>query len=131
MMRLLKLPQKIQNALMEGKLTMGHARALLSVAGEREQIHLFERFLADGNVTVRSAEAMTRRHKKPSRNGDNDADFFPENQKEAKILARVEEQLRRQLATQVKIRPKGKGGVVEITYYSPDDLSRLLELVER
>ncbi|MCC6477418.1 ParB/RepB/Spo0J family partition protein, partial [bacterium] len=67
-LRLLKLPSKIQDALNDGKLTMGHARALLSVVDEGEQLDLFERFIVDGKITVRRAEVMTR--KKPEAGKD-------------------------------------------------------------
>jgi ParB family chromosome partitioning protein len=45
-------------------------------------------------------------------------------------IARVEDLLRRRLATKVKIKPKGRGGTVEIIYYGPDDLNRLLDLLD-
>lgn len=126
LVRLLKLPARIQLALSEGKLTMGHARALLSVVDEGEQLELFERFLVDGNLTVRKAEALTRKPKTAKAK----AAAVTES-REAKALQQVENNLSRQLSTRVKIKPKGRGGVIEITYYSVDDLNRLLEIVDR
>ncbi len=126
--RLLKLPARIQQALNEGKLTMGHARALLSVVDEGEQLDLFERFLVDGKVTVRAAEAMTR--KKPVKHKPQSAQAVIE-ARDAKAIAHVESVLSRQLSTRVKIKPKGRGGTIEITYYTVDDLNRLLEIVDR
>jgi ParB family chromosome partitioning protein len=128
-LRLLKLPSKIQDALNDGKLTMGHARALLSVVDEGEQLDLFERFIVDGKITVRRAEVMTR--KKPEAGKDKKGGVATVEGKEARALVQLEQTLSRQLATRVKIKPKGRGGVVEITYYSVEDLNRLLELVER
>ena len=125
LVRLLKLPPRIQHALSEGKLTMGHARALLSVVDEGE---LFERFLVDGNLTVRKAEALTR---KPKTSKSKTASSAISDSREAKALAQVENTLSRQLSTRVKIKPKGRGGVIEITYYSVDDLNRLLEIVDK
>jgi ParB family chromosome partitioning protein len=127
LVRLLKLPTKIQHALAEGKLTMGHARALLSVVDEGEQLELFERFMVDGNLTVRRAEAMTRKPKTAKAK----AVAAVNESREAKALQQVENNLSRQLSTRVKIKPKGRGGVIEITYYSVDDLNRLLEIVDR
>ncbi|MBK6766267.1 MAG: hypothetical protein IPG71_08095 [bacterium] len=46
-------------------------------------------------------------------------------------MLQVENTLSRQLSTRVKIKPKGRGGVIEITYYTLDDLNRLLEIVDR
>jgi ParB family chromosome partitioning protein len=111
-LRLLKLPEQIQQALIEKKLTMGHARALLSLETERDQLKLYERFMVNGNVSVRGAEELTR------------------SKGEAQAIARVEDLLRRRLATKVKIKPKGRGGTVEIVYYGPDDLNRLLDLLD-
>lgn len=128
LVRLLKLPPRIQTALIEGKLTMGHARALLSVVDEGEQLDLFERFLVDGKLTVRNAEAMTRKPK-PARSKS--ANTVATESREAKALAQVENSLSRQLSTRVKIKPKGRGGTIEITYYSIDDLNRLLEIVDK
>ncbi|MCB9366112.1 MAG: ParB/RepB/Spo0J family partition protein [Calditrichaeota bacterium] len=129
LVRLLKLPSKIQQALNEGKLTMGHARALLSVVDEGEQLDLFERFLVDGKVTVRTAEALTRR-KKAAKSKPQSPQAIADS-REAKAIAHVENVLSRQLATRVKIKPKGRGGTIEITYYTVDDLNRLLEIVDR
>ncbi len=128
LVRLLKLPPRIQTALTEGKLTMGHARALLSVVDEGEQLDLFERFLVDGKLTVRNAEAMTR---KPKPVRAKSATSTANESREAKALAQVENTLSRQLSTRVKIKPKGRGGTIEITYYSIDDLNRLLEIVDK
>ncbi len=128
LVRLLKLPPRIQHALTEGKLTMGHARALLSVVDEGEQLDLFERFLVDGKLTVRTAEAMTRKTK-PAKSKS--ATASAADSREAKALAQVENNLSRQLSTRVKIKPKGRGGTIEITYYTIDDLNRLLEIVDK
>ncbi len=129
LVRLLKLPERIQTALTEGKLTMGHARALLSVVDEGQQLDLFERFLVDGKVTVRTAEALTRKKKVPTK--AEAATMKAADSREARAIAQVENSLSRQLATRVRIKPKGRGGTIEITYYTLDDLNRLLELVDR
>jgi ParB family chromosome partitioning protein len=128
-LRLLKLPELIQNALIGKKLTMGHARALLSLETEREQLKLFERFMVNGNVSVRGAEEMTRQHKaKKSPTAKQEESAISSG--EAKAIARIESILQRKLSTKVKIKPKGRGGIVEIIYYGPDDLNRLLDLLE-
>lgn len=129
--RLLKLPERIQLALREKKLTMGHARALLSVVDERERIALFERFLADSRVTVRAAEALTRpssiKGVKERQNGE----LQLEDKKATAEIVRIEQRLQRALATKVKIKPSHRGGTIEIQYYSHDDLGRILELFDQ
>ncbi|MBU0691200.1 ParB/RepB/Spo0J family partition protein [bacterium] len=128
-LRLLKLPAQIQSALIADKLTMGHARALLSLETEREQLKLFERFMVNGNVSVRGAEELTRQHKSKKTSAAQ-KDEAPISSSEAKAIARVEDLLQRRLGTKVKIKPKGRGGTVEIIYYGPEDLNRLLDLLE-
>jgi ParB family chromosome partitioning protein len=129
-LRLLQLPVRIQTALEEGKLTAGHSRALLSVEDDKERDELFERFIVDGKMTVRTAEALTRKtkSKRKSKQGE---DLFPDDRRRAQEIARIEDLLRRQLSTKVKIKPKGRGGVVEIVFFSSEDLERLLEFFEK
>jgi ParB family transcriptional regulator, chromosome partitioning protein len=128
--RLLKLPGHIQDALRDRKLTMGHARALLSVADDRERELIFNRFVSDGKLTVRAAEALTRNASvkaiKARMNGELELGTKPSVE-----LQRVEQRLQRALATRVKIKPGVRGGMIEIQYYSNDDLERLLELFEQ
>lgn len=122
-LRLLKLPTEIQSALSEGKLTMGHARALLSVNDPRRRDKLFHSFLAETRPTVREAEALTRQ-----KGGEKTAPSPREKQQLAEIK-RIEERLRRALATRVRIKPKGHGGVLEIQFFTPEDLERILEIL--
>jgi ParB family chromosome partitioning protein len=126
--RLLKLPDHIQAALMDGRLTMGHARALLSVEVERERDKLFEQFVADARLTVRVAEELTRRAgaKGHKQNGHAAVD-----RRQQAEIARLENRLQRALSTRVKIKPKGRGGIVEIQFHTHEDLERLLELLDR
>ncbi|MDD5088242.1 MAG: ParB/RepB/Spo0J family partition protein [bacterium] len=122
-LRLLKLPKEIQGALAEGNLTMGHARALLSVDDPRHRFKLFQSFLAEARPTVREAEALTRR------GGAEGALAARDRQQQAEIK-RIEERLRRALATRVRIKPKGHGGVLEIQFFTHEDLGRILEIIE-
>lgn len=117
MLRLLKLPEKIREGLRSGKLTMGHARALLAVDGEREQLKLYERIIA-GGFTVRTVERTARSKKtRPARHGGGG-------------LHHAEEQLKRTLGTKVKVHSKGGGkGEIVIEYFSADDLERILEII--
>ena len=128
MVRLLKLPERIQSALVDGRLTMGHARALLSVEAERKRDALFEQFIADDKVTVRVAEELTRQAgtKAHKQNGHVAVD-----RRQQAEIARLEDRLRRLLSTRVKIKAKGRGGVLEIQFHTNEDLERLLELLER
>jgi ParB family chromosome partitioning protein len=126
LVRLLRLPERIKTALADGRVTMGHARALLSVSDEKQQSELFERFLADGRPTVREAEDLTRRaagkpRKKPA----------PADHRQELELRKLEERLRRVLSTRVRIKARGRGGVLEIQFFSAEDLQRILDLLEK
>ncbi len=118
-LRLLKLPEKIREGLRSGKLTMGHARALLAVDGEREQLRLYEKILG-GGFTVRTVERTARSRKsKAGRHTSHGGG-----------LHHAEEQLKRTLGTKVKVHGKGGGrGEIVIEYFSADDLERILEII--
>lgn len=126
-LRLLKLPPQIQAALSEGKISAGHARALLAVEDPARQKELFNKFLSSDNLTVRTAEALTRKPgKTPGESGDGKLD--PRLKLE---VARLEDRLQRKLGTRVKIKSRGRGGQLIIQYYTLDDLDRLMEILER
>jgi ParB family chromosome partitioning protein len=128
--RLVKLPQPIQNALAEGKITTGHARALLSVEDAAAQSALFERFLTDGRPTVREAEELTRRAG-PKKGKKKSAAAMAADHRQELELNRIMERLRRALSMRVRIKPRGRGGVLEIQFFTSADLDRLVELLEQ
>lgn len=118
-LRLLKLPEKIKEGLRSGKLTMGHARALLGLETEKEQMQLFERIMG-GGVTVRTVERAARSRKRPARSHTHHGGG----------VHHAEEQLKRTLGTKVRIRGTKSGrGEIVIEYFSGDDLERILELI--
>lgn len=119
-LRLLRLPRAILNDIAAGKLSEGHGRALLGLAREPEQLRLRDDILRRG-LSVRRAEAFVRRQREaiPSRrrpSGDPNVE-------------ELESRLREALGTKVRIRRRGKGGTVEIAFYSGEDLERLLEVL--
>ncbi len=128
--RLLKLPDKIRDALSDKKLTMGHARALLSVVNEKDREHLFQRFVSDGKLTVRAAEALTRPSSLKAVKSKLNGELELENKTTVELM-RVESRLQRYLSTKVKIKPGVRGGTIEIVYFTHDDLDRLLEMIEK
>lgn len=118
-LRLLKLPEQIREGLRRGRLTIGHARALLGLENEREQMRMFEQIVA-GHVNVRTVERTTRIKKsRPQRHG-----------KHGSGVHTFEEQLKRALGTKVKVYAKtgGKGEIV-IQFFSSEDLERILEII--
>ncbi len=121
--RLLELPQVILDSLQKGIITVGHAKALLSVTGKPQQSALFKRIIAD-KLSVRQTEEIARNIGKPK----------PKAQlkKEAEIpphIRQYNDRLRSTLGTKVQIKKKGKRGTIQIEFYSDDDLERLVELM--
>ncbi len=118
-LRLLKLPDEIKSLLYNGSLTMGHARALLSIEGRTNQVEAARKILKHG-LSVREAESLA---KKPSKHATPAKKADPQ-------IASLEEKLIKQLGTKVRLHHKGKkGGRIEIEYYSLDELDRLLEIL--
>jgi ParB family chromosome partitioning protein len=124
MMRLLKLPQEIQNSISEGIISMGHARALLSLENLSEQIKLFQDIISN-QLSVREIESLvktkTKHHKKRS---------AASAQKDPYVRD-IEEDLQRFLATKVRIVATRKRGKVIIDFYSPQDLERIVEVIKK
>lgn len=118
-LRLLKLPDEIKDMLYNGALSMGHARALLSIDGQLNQIEASRKIIKKG-LSVREAELLA---KKPS--GQMKAAVIRDPQ-----IRSLEENLKKSLGTKVRIIQKNKkSGRVEIEYYSLDELDRLLEIL--
>ncbi len=123
-LRLLKLPVEVQTLLENGALQMGHARALLAVGSPEAQKALGQKAALEG-WSVRAVEkagqeratAIGGARRNPARRG---ADTE---------LAAIEEKMRRKLGTKVKLSPAGKGGVIEISYFSAEELERLIDLL--
>jgi ParB family chromosome partitioning protein len=122
--RLLRLPDDIQELIHSGKLSTGHARALLQTTDTRAMKALASRAVED-DLSVRELESLARGKRPPKRRprGTPAADRDAE-------LVRVEDALRKRLGTDVFVSRRGAGsGKVTINYYSNDDLARMLELV--
>lgn len=123
--RLLQLPREVQDLLHSGALSAGHARALLSLADEREIARLAREAVAH-DWSVRETEQRTR--------GSGATARTPRGKRGRRSVPpearRIEESLRRKLGTDVAVVLTGKQrGHLSIRFYSHDDLARLLELI--
>jgi ParB family chromosome partitioning protein len=124
-LRLLRLPQSVQDLLHAGTLSTGHARALLQVSDQRTVPALAERMVTD-QLSVREAEALTRSKKPSKRRPRYSRNDSPQHAQ----IRRVEESLRTKLGTDVFVATRGKSsGRITINFYSNDDLARILEIV--
>lgn len=115
--RLLSLPVEIQKGLIDGKITEGHAKAILSVPNPEKQRALYEMILKS-NLTVRQLEDKTR--EVSVRSHERHVTVDPQ-------MKALENALVEILGTKVKISKAGDGGKIVIEYYSKEDLESLLE----
>jgi ParB family chromosome partitioning protein len=98
---------------------MGHARALLSLELP-DQMKQCRDEIVKGNLTVRAAEALVKRIKSgPKKSAPRQPDIY---------LSDLNERLTRHIKSKVSIRPSGKGGKIEISYGSQDELNRIVEM---
>jgi ParB family chromosome partitioning protein len=128
-LRLLKLPAEVQANVASGELSMGHARAVVSLPAAEDQRRVARDVVARG-LSVRETEAMVKHEIEAASNAKGKA-VKPQKAKDVHTRA-AEEQLRLALGAPVEIRRKGKGGVVTITFGNENELQRIYEyLTER
>ncbi|MBI2370430.1 MAG: ParB/RepB/Spo0J family partition protein [Deltaproteobacteria bacterium] len=120
-LRLLKLPREVKDALIEGRITMGHARALLALESPGRQREALAEILRR-DLSVRGAEQLVQRLRPPG------ALVRPVPRRDPNLRA-AEESLRRALGTKVRIKGRAGRGTIEIAYYSAPELQRLIELL--
>ena len=126
-LRLLRLPDEIRAEVAAGRLSMGHARAIVALATEADQRRIAREVLSR-NLSVRETEAIVKKVSAP------DAPPAGEKTPDRKDVhtRAAEEQLRLSLGTDVEIKRRGKGGVLAIAFTNEDELQRLYEyLTER
>lgn len=131
-LRMLTLPESVQKLLREAKLTMGHARALLGLKDPATIAAVAERIVERG-LSVRDVEKQTQvarpRGAVPAPRPDRSSAAKPVAPSQAEYR-QMEETLRRHFQTDARIRNvTSERGVIEFTFYSTDDLNRLLELL--
>jgi len=119
-LRLLKLPELVQADLRTGKLTMGHARALLSLVSEDEQLKLRDQILAHSWSVRATEEGVVRKRSK--------ATLRAARRRSAEMTA-LEDSLRSALATRVRLVGNERSGRIEVVYSSREELDRLVELI--
>jgi ParB family chromosome partitioning protein len=125
-LRLLKLPEAVRTLVHAKKLTEGHARALLALENPAAMERVATEAVA-GGWSVRDLEARVRGDRPPSSRRKVAA---PDARNPTADVRRVEEALRQRLGTDVRVTAKRRGrGLVTLSYYSNDDLARLLELI--
>lgn len=117
-LRLLKLPPEAKQALRDGRITAGHARAILAAPTPEVQSALLKRILTEG-LSVREAERVATPKASPKKAPVLDPDL--------QILL---EELQRILGTRIRLRLSGKGGRLEVEFYSLEDLERIIAIIK-
>ena len=125
LLRLRQLPDQIKASIMDGTLSMGHARALLGAASKAQQNAVW-RIIVSKRLSVRETENLVKRLKaevkKPKRSSTGS---------EQRYFLSLSDDLSRHFGTKVQIKRRGQKGKVEIEFYSNDDLDRLLRRLKQ
>ena len=124
-LRLLKLPPDIQAALRDKKISMGHAKAILSIDDVEQQLNLFNKVIKD-NISVRKTEELARL---PYNNSPTETPLRAETRD--REITRVQNRLSSHFGTQIRIKSDAKNkGEIKIPFFSTNDLNRILEILE-
>jgi ParB family transcriptional regulator, chromosome partitioning protein len=117
LIRLLDLPEEIQKALIDGKISVGKAKALLSLKDEKEQMNVFASMMGE-NMTVRDIEKKVAEKGNTSRKGSVRRD--PNIQAQEQVIED-------RLGSKVSIKKKGEKGSIVVNFYSNDEFKNLME----
>ena len=120
-MRLLNLPDKVRQEVLDDNISSGHARALLSLEDQRQMEALCEEII-DKKLSVRETEKKVKLLKNPPKEEKAKPEKNP-------YITAVEDGLKQKFATKVKISGKKDKGKIELEYYSTEDLNRILDLL--
>jgi len=127
--RLLKLPATVQNFLRDGRISVGHAKVILGLTDEKNQKLAAERIVKDG-LNVRQTEGLVAklqsRGQKTSGDGAKLKAIVPIDSN----IGRLEEKLREKFGTKVQLKYAHGKGAVEISFFSDDELQRVLEILD-
>lgn len=121
-LRLLKLPARVKDDLLTSRISMGHARSLLSLDEERDMVEASDEVIRK-RLSVRETEKLVKKIKSFEGVKQKKTEKKPDPNLEGLMGA-----MKQTLGTNVKLSPKGKGGQIVITYHDLEELDRLLEL---
>lgn len=121
-LRLLNLPRGVQEDVSRGRISAGHARALLALRSEREQKKLCARIIRQG-LSVRETERLVEEKSVLRRKSPKATSRDPQ-------IVALEAELRRRFGTKVDIKERNGAGRIIIEYYSHEDLGRIMEILE-
>ncbi len=119
-LRLLKLPEEIKKDVASGKISSGHARAILSLDTNNKRYKLYQEIIKR-DLSVRKTEELVKKMR---------GEKHPPQQEEDPQINSIKEKLQRILGTQVRIVRKGEKGKIEISFFSNKDFERILEIIQ-
>jgi ParB family chromosome partitioning protein len=125
-LRLLKLAPRLQDYVRDGRLSVGHAKVILGLAGDRQQQNAAERVIKEG-LNVRQTEGLVARLQARGTEAGKPAATRPVTQ-DAHV-SDLEDRLRERLGTKVHLRYTQGRGALEIAFYSDDELERILQIL--
>lgn len=128
-LRLLKLDERVRSMVIEDKIKSGHARALLAISNGEEQYQLALQVF-DNKLSVRETEKLVKKtlneKEKPEKKTN------PQDEQNALVYKKFEEDLKMIMGTKVSINYKGKGkGKIEIEYFSPEEFERIVDMMKQ
>ncbi len=123
-MRLIELHPDIQNHVAHSKLSVGHAKAILSIKDHALQCLAADQILKK-NLTVRSAEQLAKELINPKKSSSSK----PHSRETDAVIEQIQNTLRDRFGTKVKLTHTAKKGKIELAYYGNDDLQRILDLL--
>lgn len=125
LLRLLRLPEPIRKAISRGQMSPGHARPLLAIRDSSTQIEI-AREIVEKDLSVREVERRIQAYVEPSAKEKKKAVLRSDPNTRA-----AEDRLRQALGTRVRIARKGRGGRLEISFHSEEELGRIYEILLR
>jgi ParB family chromosome partitioning protein len=127
-LRLLNLPEEVQEGIIDKRISAGHAKVLLSLEDPGKQLRLFNE-IVDKGLSVRSLETMIN-PVKDAETGESKGSEQRTSVPKSPQIKKMEEDLITKLGTKVEIRHSGNKGRIEISYYSLDDFERIMEKIK-
>jgi ParB family chromosome partitioning protein len=126
-LRLLRLPPEIQVAVRDGKLSMGHARALISIDNIADQLYIYKQVLL-ADLSVRATEDLVRKAMQ-AKGGNTTVEKAVTSNPE---IVQVQNKLSQQFGTKIQVKNgEGYKGEIRIPYQNLDDLNRILDILQK
>ena len=126
-LRLLKLPPDIQIALRDNRLSMGHARAIVSIENSESQLYIFKKILSE-DLSVRKVEELARQLMTETKEQPSQPATTPSSH--SKEISQLQSTLSSHFGTKVNVRSDGKKGEIRIPFLSVEDLNRILDILK-